>query len=260
MDEFLEFTSQFYDFTGINLQSYKRPQMERRLTFLRDKLGFRDFTSFLTAMRRDPAILHQLLDRMTINVSEFFRNPERWNALVSKLAQSEIVQEGQRLEAWSAACSTGEEPYTLAMILDNNFPGLDYHIFATDIDKTVLNSARQGRYRDAQLKGVPERYRHKYFESSSSTWTVQRALWRKVTFQEHNLLRDDYPKSLDLIICRNVLIYFTEEAKHYVVTRLANSLRDGGFLFVGSTEQFLRSETFGLVQVGPFLYQKRNAP
>lgn len=259
MDEFLEFTRKFYHLTGINLQSYKRPQMERRLTFLRDKLGFIDFTSFFTAMRKDPAILHQLLDRMTINVSEFFRNPERWNTLVSKLAQSQMVRR-RRLKAWSAACSTGEEPYTLAMVLEEHFPGVDYHILATDIDKTVLQSARQGIYRDAQLKGVPEGYRQKYFEASSSTWTVRKTLLSKVTYQEHNLLGDDYPMALDLIICRNVLIYFTEEAKQCVLKRLANSLREGGLLFVGSTEQFLRSETFGLVSVSPFLYQKLNTP
>lgn len=256
MDEFLEFTNEFYQFTGIDLKSYKRPQMERRLTFLRDKLGFGDFRSFLMAMRRDPAILHQLLDRMTINVSEFFRNPERWSALVTKLRDSSIVK-GQRLEAWSAACSTGEEPYTLAMVLAENFPALHYHILATDIDKTVLSNARQGTYRVPQLKGLPEGYQDKYFESSKTTATVGRSLQSNITFKEHNLLRDEYPKSLDLIICRNVLIYFTEEAKHHVVTRLASSLVEGGFLFVGSTEQFLRSETFGLVPVSPFLYQKQ---
>jgi chemotaxis protein methyltransferase CheR len=256
MDEYLEFMRQFYRLTGINLELYKRPQMERRITALRDKHKYSDFRSFLSALARDETLMHEFLDRMTINVSEFFRNPERWDALTPFL--HELSRERRILRAWSAACSTGEEPYTLAMLMEERVK-TPYRILATDIDRKVISEAEKGVYRDHQIKCVPGEYLQRYFTQDSGMWVIREDVKRHVTFQIHNLLADAYPDSMDLIICRNVLIYFTDEAKRHVVSSFAKTLSPGGILFVGSTEQFMRSEEYGLINVGPFLYRRKDS-
>ncbi len=253
MDEYLKFMESFYHFTGIDLKLYKRPQMERRLTSLRNKNHFMNFSDYMHAMEMDRNLLYELLDKMTINVSEFFRNPDRWDALVPHLR--ELTQSG-RLNAWSAACSTGEEPYSLAIIMMEQVKK-PYKILATDIDENVLNTAQLGLYKDYQVKGVPGDLFQKYFIKQGSLWKIQNSAKQDITFQVHNLLASKYPENLDLIVCRNVMIYFTENAKQKIIYSFSKSLRPGGILFVGSTEQFLKTELHDLFPIAPFLYKKK---
>jgi chemotaxis protein methyltransferase CheR len=253
MDEFMEFMRSFHKLTGIDLTLYKRPQMERRLTSLRNRNRYANFPDYLQAMGRDRNLLYELLDKMTINVSEFFRNPDRWELLVPIL--KELTEKGP-LHAWSAACSTGEEPYSLSMIMMERVKR-PYQILATDIDENVLETAKRGVYRDYQTKAVPRDLLAQYFTKQDALWSVKESVKQHVTFRIQNLLADAYPQNLDLVICRNVMIYFTEEAKQRVISCFAGALRPGGILFVGSTEQFLRTELHGLSAVGPFLYQKQ---
>ncbi|GMA55732.1 chemotaxis protein methyltransferase CheR [Alicyclobacillus sacchari] len=251
MDEFEWFVSSFRELTGIDLSHYKRPQMERRLTSLRDRRGYSDFPSYVRAMREKPELLDELLDRMTINVSEFFRNPDRWKDLRA------IVQDmGQPIQAWSAACSTGEEPYSLAILLAEM--NVRSSILATDIDLRVLDKARRGEYGHAQLREVDDRLRSRYFYQQDGNYRVSDEIREAVQFRQHNLLSDPYPADLDLIICRNVLIYFTEDTKQLLVRRFAAALRPGGVLFVGSTEQLLGLSLSGLEPLRPFMYVKKN--
>jgi chemotaxis protein methyltransferase CheR len=252
MDEFMQFMRSFYRITGIDLTLYKRPQMERRLTSLRNRNRFMNFDDYLQAMEKDRNLLYELLDKMTINVSEFFRNPDRWEALVPYLQE---LTRTRPLHAWSAACSTGEEPYSLAMMMMERVKK-PYEILATDIDENVLDLAKRGTYRDYQIKAVPKDVLDKFFSKREAVWRVHESVKQYVSFRIHNLLAEDYPQNLDLIICRNVMIYFTEEAKQKVIASFAKALRPGGLLFVGSTEQFLRTELYDLSAVGPFLYQK----
>ncbi len=256
-DPYVEFSKAFYNYTGIDLQCYKRPQMERRLTALRNKHGYADFSTYIGALQRDPKLLDELLDKMTINVSEFLRNRERWEALVPHLVSLAEKASGE-LSIWSAACSTGEEPYTIAMLIEEHVRH-PYRILATDIDRRVLHLAQLGEYKAHQVRSVPSEYLVKYFEHANQTWYVSPVLKQRVQFQRHNLLADPYPDSLDLIVCRNVLIYFTDEAKQRIVDRFARALKPGGLLFVGSTEQFLHNRSESLRSVGPFLYQRREA-
>lgn len=252
MDEFIQFTKEFYNLTGVDLTLYKRPQMERRLTSLRNKHGFSDFRSYLRAVAAQPVLLAELMDKMTINVSEFFRNPERWQALAPLLEN----MSANPLRAWSAACSTGEEPYTLSILMSERFHR-PIEITATDIDKNALHLAEQGQYKEHQVKSLDDRQRATYFTQTDGIWTVKDAIRRNVSFGRHNLLADPYPREFDLIICRNVMIYFTDAAKQQVIAGFSKSLKPGGILFVGSTEQFLRTDHHGLVSAGPFLYRKQ---
>jgi chemotaxis protein methyltransferase CheR len=257
MDPYVEFTRAFYQFTGIDLQCYKRPQMERRLTSLRNKHGYADFAAYVRALKENPELLDEVLDRMTINVSEFLRNRDRWEAIVPHLRALAERAAGE-LSIWSAACSTGEEPYTIAMLMEEHVRR-PYRILATDIDKRVLYLAQLGEYKAHQVKSVPQDYLDKYFEHVDQTWYISPALKERVQFRRHNLLADPYPDSLDLIVCRNVLIYFTDEAKQRVIDGFARALKPGGLLFVGSTEPFLHNKSGALHSVGPFLYQRKDA-
>ncbi|MCL6515568.1 protein-glutamate O-methyltransferase CheR [Alicyclobacillus sp.] len=251
MDEFLQFARQLERLTGIDLTLYKRPQMERRLTALREKRGYQTFDAYMAALTRDSDLLRELLDRMTINVSEFLRNPERWQDLMRVLP----VPAGRPLRAWSAACASGEEPYTLALLLEER-GDVRYEIWATDIDRTILSHAQRGRYSEHQVRGLTQEWLERYFVRDGDAFVVTPRLRRHIRFEAHNLLADPYPPSMDLIICRNVLIYFTEEAKRRVIRGFSESLSPGGVLFVGSTEQFMGASQYGLGNAGPFLYRK----
>lgn len=250
MDEFTWFMDAFHALTGIDLSKYKRPQMERRLTNLRDRRGFSDFPSYISALGETPALLDEILDKMTINVSEFFRNPERWTQLGS------LLQFRKRpIRAWSAACATGEEPYSLAMLLTEL--KIPYEcILATDIDERVLASARRGVYHLQQLRGTDNKYIDKYLMAEGAHYRVNQALCETIQFRRHNLLRDTYPGNLNLIICRNVLIYFTDSTKQQILNQFADALEPGGLLFVGSTEQFFGLDLSTLKAISPFIYER----
>ncbi|WAH35103.1 CheR family methyltransferase [Alicyclobacillus dauci] len=251
MDEFEWFMDAFHQLTGIDLTQYKRPQMERRLTNLRDRRGFHDFPSYIRELGVRRELLDELLDKMTINVSEFFRNPERWEQLGQLLQNRK-----QPIKAWSAACSTGEEPYSLAMLLD--YLGIKHDtILATDIDERVLAKAAQGNYDSMQLRGTDRSYRDKYFDVDGTKFQVKKQIRDQVEYRKHNLLSDSYPSGMDLIICRNVLIYFTDDTKQSILDKFTLSLRVGGLLFVGSTEQFFGLNLPHLKLVAPFTYEKQ---
>lgn len=147
----------------------------------------------------------------------------------------------KHIKVWSAACSTGEEPYTIAMILAQNSLLKDSYILATDIDEQAIKTAQIGIYPERSLKEVPLEYKTNYFQQEGSFYHVKEDIKRSVTFRKHNLLSDRFETDFDLIVCRNVLIYFTESAKKELYEKFSNSLRRNGILFVGSTEQNFHS-------------------
>jgi Methylase of chemotaxis methyl-accepting proteins len=247
--------------TGIDLAQYKEAQMKRRLTTLRLKRGYSTFVSYFQALVQDRELMREFLDRMTINVSEFWRNPNRWEMLEQRFIPELVKERGFRLKCWSAACSTGEEPYTLAMILAEHKLLAHARIIASDIDEGALAKAKEGVYPDRSVKDVPPRYLKTYFvQDSAQQYRVVPELKQAVRWEKKNLLLDPFESDFDLIICRNVVIYFTEEAKHGLYQRFADALRPGGLLFVGSTEQIFHPQQYGLQPVETFFYQKTVAP
>lgn len=241
--------------TGIDLSLYKEAQMKRRLTSLYEKRGYKNFIDFLHGIERDKDLLKEFLDRMTINVSEFYRNAKRWEVLQHKIFPK-LLERNKRLKIWSAACSTGEEPYTIAMVLSHHVPLSHIQILATDIDETCLQKAKAGVYQERSLAEVPPDIKKKYFIQEGSFYRVKDEIKNTVTFKKHNLLSDPYEKNFDLIVCRNVMIYFTEEAKDYIYKEFSNSLRSGGILFVGSTEQIFNPARYGFEVEDTFFYRK----
>lgn len=240
---------------ALDLSSYKETQMKRRLTSLRDRRGFATFAAYFKAMLQDERLLAEFKDRVTINVSEFWRNPGRWEVLENRFLP-ELAASSRRLKCWSAACSTGEEPYTLAMILDRH--GFRHaEITATDIDAGVLEKAKAGRYDERSVRDVPPDYLNAYFVREGGEYVVLDRLKKMVRFEQGDLLRDPFGRDHDLIICRNVMIYFTEPAKRDLYRRLADALRPGGILFVGSTEQIFTPSQYGLEAADSFFYRKK---
>lgn len=242
--------------TGINLADYKEAQMKRRLTTLRQKHGYTTFSSFFDGMMKDKKLFHEFLDRMTINVSEFWRNPNRWDVLKNKVLPELAGYGPGRLKIWSAACSTGEEPYTLAMILAEKKWLTASTIVATDLDEGALAKAKQGLYLERSLKDVPKDIISRYFTEEGLMFRFSESLKKEVRFQKQNLLTDRFDTGFDLIVCRNVMIYFTEEAKHKLYHKFSVSLRPGGVLFVGSTEQIFNPGQYGLETMDTFFYRK----
>jgi chemotaxis protein methyltransferase CheR len=163
----------------------------------------------------------------------------------------------QNVKIWSSACSTGEEPYTLVMILSKYMPLSKIRILATDIDMDAIEKAKQGIYPERSLKDLPAEFLRKYFEKiGDSSYKIMDELKSCVDFSQLNLLKYDYPQNMDLIVCRNVLIYFTEEAKANIYKAFNQSLVHGGILFLGSTEQIIGSVKYGFKPIQTFFYQK----
>lgn len=257
MSDYIQFVEGIKRKTGIDLALYKEAQMKRRLTSLYEKKGYRDFVDFLKALEQDRDLMNEFLDRMTINVSEFYRNGKRWEVLEKKIFPK-LLQTNKRLKIWSAACSTGEEPYSLAMVLSQLMPLSQIQITATDLDENVLQKAKLGLYPERSLAEVPNAIQAKYFEKEGNFFKVKDEIKRCVTFKKHNLLRDNYESNFDLIVCRNVMIYFTEEAKDQIYADFSKSLRKDGILFVGSTEQIFNPSRYNFEVEDTFFYRKNS--
>lgn len=256
MTDYQTFIGQIYKKTGLDLALYKEVQMKRRLTSLRNKRGYDSFDKYFKAINNDQQLLQEFLDKVTINVSEFYRNPTRWKVLQNKILPA-LKESKSRIKIWSAACSTGEEPYTLAIIAHQFWNLKSIDILATDIDPNVLARAKQGIYNERALQEVPADIKQKYFHREGDTYKVDEQLKQTITFKEHNLLADKYPSNIDLIVCRNVLIYFTEDAKSMIYHKFSEALADDGVFFVGSTEQIFSPEKYGLEVMDTFFYGKK---
>ncbi len=241
--------------TGIDLALYKEAQMKRRLTALYEKKRYGSFQEFFGVLNRDEKEMEEFLDRMTINVSEFFRNYKRWEILETKILPR-LLNENKSLKLWSAACSTGEEPYTLSMMMSKYTPQIKASITATDIDKNALQRAMNGVYPERSLNEVPPGMKEKFFTQEGTLYKLKDEVKKTVTFKQQNLLSDPFEGKYDLIVCRNVLIYFTEDAKNLLYKKFHASLKPGGVLFVGSTEQIFNPSQYGFETEDTFFYKK----
>lgn len=253
--DYEQFIKRIKQKTGIDLSLYKEAQMKRRLISLYEKRGFSSFSDFYHGFSKNNELYYEFLDRMTINVSEFYRNYKRWQVLEEKILPV-LIEKNNHLKIWSAACSTGEEPYTIAMILSNLVPFSKVKILATDIDENVLARAKLGIYPERSLNEAPDEIKKKYFKQEGTNYKVSEQIKHTVQFKKQNLLSDPFETQFDLIVCRNVLIYFTEEAKETLYKKFSSALKSQGVFFVGSTEQIFNADRYHLTSVDTFFYQK----
>lgn len=257
--DYEDFKKEVYKLSTIDLSAYKERQMKRRLDSLIRKHGFAGYEEYVDALKLKGEVYEEFITYMTINVSEFYRNPPQWKVLEENIFPYLFDRFGKSITIWSAACSTGDEPYSLAMVLSKYIPLNKIKIIATDLDNQILAKAKTGIYNEKSLAGLPSEYKNKYFEKIGTSYKISDEIKRCIQFKQHNLLKDDYPKDVDLIVCRNVLIYFTEEAKDQVYKGFNKSLKDGGVLFVGSTEQIIQAGRYNFSSDYTFFYKKEGA-
>ncbi len=250
------FKKAVYDLTSIDLNAYKEQQMKRRIDTLIHKNGIGEYDKYVQLLKTDQSRFEEFVNYLTINVSEFYRNPDQWQLLDKEVIPELIGRFGRNLKIWSAACSTGDEPYSLVMALSRHLPLNQIRILATDIDKQVIAKAKVGLYAEKSLAGVPDDLKQKYFTKIGQSYQISQEIKDRVEFKEHNLLKDAYPGDCHLIVCRNVLIYFTEEAKEEIYKKFARSLKNGGILFIGSTEQIITYREIGYERKNSFFYLK----
>lgn len=255
--EYAQFQKTVQRLIGVDLASYRQGQMRRRLDALVQRVGAKGYGEYSRMLERDPARVQEFRDYFTINVTEFFRDPDRFRHLETKVLP-ELLAQRTPLKVWSAACSIGAEPYSVAILLRELAPTLAHKVLATDVDVTIVERARRAdKYVQAELKNVtPARLQKAFTESPEGTYTVRPEVRNLVDIRLHNLLTPPPMQGFDLILCRNVVIYFTDEAKSVLYNHLVDSLRPGGVLFVGGTEMVASAQQLGLTSIGPSFYRK----
>ena len=256
-DNYEKFKKDILQLAGIDLNSYKEKQMRRRINTLITKNNVKTYNDYVALIKKDKEKFDQFINFLTINVSEFYRNPDQWKILEGQVFPELIKKFGKNLKIWSAACSTGDEPYSLAMAFSKHIPLSNIHITATDIDKQVIAKAQVGLYNEKSISGVPEDLKRKYFTKVGNSYQISDEIKKCVTFKEHNLLKDPYPHGFDLILCRNVVIYFTEEAKNMIYENFQKALKPHGVLFIGSTEQITNYRELGFERLSSFYFEKK---
>ena len=242
----------------IDLFQYRPAQMERRMRSFAHRSGHDDLDAYLAVLRRDVVARAAFLDQMTINVSELFRNPERFVELEKQyLPELRASATGRGMRVWSAGCSYGAEPYTLAILLKEAAPRAAHELVATDIDQTILARAAEGIFTTQDLANVSVERRTRWFtELPAGTWRAVPELRSMVRFSRLDLLKDPFPAGRDLILCRNVVIYFNDDAKERIYERFFDVLCPGGVLFVGSTERVNDAGKLGWERPGTFFYRR----
>jgi chemotaxis protein methyltransferase CheR len=207
-------------------------------------------------LENTPDKQREFLDYMAINVSEFFRDMPYFNNL-KKSIFPHLINVSRRLNIWSAACSCGQEPYTLAMILEEISPGVQHRIIATDIDESALKQARSGGpYILYDIRNVEKPLLDRYFIKGPTGYSVCDQIKKKIIFKHHNLLHDPFENNYDLIVCRNVIIYFSEEVRDRLYSQFREALKPHGVLFLGGSEVVLRPAQQGYKMVSPSFYNK----
>jgi chemotaxis protein methyltransferase CheR len=254
-DEYVAFCRGVRDLCAVDLLAYKRAQMERRVRTFVDRRGHAGLPQYLETLSDDPAALDEFLDRVTINVSNLWRNPEQWELLQRRIVPG-LAADGT-LRAWSAGCSYGAEAYTLAAVCRLAAPRATTSILGTDLDRSAIERARRGRFTAEDVRFAPPAALRRFFERQGEHWHPSAELGAVVAFEVGDLLRLRPPSgAYDLILCRNTVIYFKTDVRDALHARLAGALRPGGVLVVGATERIGAAHAIGLDPVAPFTYRK----
>lgn len=253
---------------GIDFRQYRPKSLRRRVTVGMRDVNLESFADYLNFLRKNPQEYDNLLDRITVNVSEFFRNPETFSAvkkiLIPELAQRKMKTNNRIIRIWSAGCATGEEPYSLAILfkefLESSRLDLKVNIYATDIDTGSLEKAQKGCYSLKALKELSNFQRGKYFEKTSEdVYVVKPELKEPVKFMRHNMISDEPLMRIDMLFCRNVFIYFSQELQSQVYEKFAKALVAGGYFVAGKTEMMLDAgaDFFERVDMSERIYRKK---
>lgn len=255
--QYKEFQARVRQDFKLDLESYKETQLLRRLgVFMaRHQININDFSGLYQFMRQSPANYNSFLDFLTINVTQFFRD-EKIFAVLEKDIMNRLLEKSKSLKIWSAACSNGAEPYSVAIMLTEKSPGMQHRIEATDIDPNILKSALEGRYAEDIVKNLGSSRLGRHFSKSGNCYCIKDNIKSMVAFKRHDLLIDQFGSGYDLIICRNVTIYFTSDAQKKVYSGFGRALKPGGFLFIGGSEMIMNASDYNFKRISPCFYQR----
>nr|WP_323128503.1 protein-glutamate O-methyltransferase CheR [Shewanella cyperi] len=250
-----------YGQTGIVLPERKKHMVYSRLCRRLRLLGLRNFDQYCALLQTEEAELGQFINALTTNLTSFFRERHHFQYLENHLMPLWQKRSSKRLRIWSSACSSGEEPYSIAMTLARHFNrgGWDLKILATDVDTNVLTRAEAGLYPAEVLDSLSESFREEYFSLQQHQYRIHNEIQKLVYFRQLNLL-ESWPMQgpFDAIFCRNVLIYFDQDTKRKIISRFRKLLSDDGFLFIGHSETLTQiSDEFELI--GQTIYKPRLA-
>ena len=247
---------------NFDVREYKDASLARRIRARMAQVHVDSFAAYSDFLDRNPSEHVALFNTILINVTKFFRDPDAWQILADDVIPQLVAEaEGRSLRMWSAGCSSGEEPYSIAMLLAehlgeaaNNYT---VKIYGTDVDEEALTAARHATYRTDQLKDVPDRLVDRYFTRAGQLYRIRRDIRRWCIFGSHNLTQAPPLSHIDMLLCRNVLIYFTTELQDRLLTRFHYSIREQGFLFLGRSESLLaRSRLFVPVDLKRRIFQR----
>lgn len=232
--------SRGFDFTG-----YKRPSLMRLMKKRMLKVGVESYREYLDYLEVNSIEVTYLFDALLLNVTTFFRDPSAWESLAEDVIGRILAskQDNEPIRVWSAGCASGEEAYTLAIVLAEALGAEEFRsrvkIYATDLDEDALTQGRLASYTLGHLRDVPEQVRDKYFDAGRTVYTFRNDLRRAVIFGRHDLIQDAPISRLDLLVCRNTLMYFTAQTQARILARFHFALQDTGFLFLGKAEMLL---------------------
>ncbi|RLI75835.1 protein-glutamate O-methyltransferase CheR [Archaeoglobales archaeon] len=241
-DEFSVFVSRVSSLSGINLKQYRDNYLRRRVDLRMKMVGVNNYIQYLRMLERDRNELDNLINTITINVTEFMRDKTPFeffmNVILPEIAKRKRVARSNLLRFWSAGCSYGEEPYSIAIcvyeVLGN---GWTVSIYATDIDDNCLKSAKEGLYKPEQLRNLDKAMIHKYFEKEDGVYKIKNFVKKFVRFKKHDLTTEPpISKYFDAIFCRNVMIYFNENQKTKIMNDFYEALTKDGYLIIGKSE------------------------
>ena len=246
------------ELTQFDLDNYGHNQMVRRLDGYIMRFRVQNVAQFFNLVQRDKDELDKLKKFLTINVSEFFRDAVQFRLLQDEVLPP-LLKNNLGLNIWSAGCSNGAEAYSVAILLDTLSPYRKHRILATDIDQVILKQAAAGGpYTEAEVRNVPEALLKKYFKKDGDSFRVINRIRNKVTFGLHDLTRDSFENNFDLVICRNVVIYFANETKKVLRKKFLDSLKVHGILFIGATETMLDAKDNGFQRLSACFYRKKS--
>jgi chemotaxis protein methyltransferase CheR len=245
--DFDQYRELIYAESGITFTPTNRSILESRLKERLREKGVDSVKTYIETIRKDKEELKGFLDSITTNLTRFFRNQAHFDAL-EKFVIPELMNNIKKtpgtIRIWSAGCSTGEEPYTIAMLMNEILPKpWNFDILASDISLKCLMTAKEGFYAESRIVGIPDNYLKKYFDKVEGGYKARPEITSKIKFDYHNLKNDSGQRNLDVVFCRNVIIYFDEVAQTAVINRFWDSMGSKSFLFIGHSESLFGMDT-----------------
>lgn len=247
-----------------DLTIYKRPSLMRRFRHRMNRINIDSYRSYLQYLQCHPQEHFALLNDVLINFTDFFRDPNAWSYVMTQVIPKIMAHKplDEPIRVWSAGCSTGQEIYSLLILLAEVL-GVEFCLqrvqcYATDIDAEALQQAQSATYKNAEMGSIPLALLQKYFEPTSTGYVFHSGLHNTVTFKPHHLLQDAPLSDIDLLVCRNVLMYFTPETQERILNHFHQALKNTGFLFIGRVEILMNSKTaFTIANLKQRVYRKK---